>query len=484
MYDYVIVGSGIGGSLSYAILKKIGRKVALLEKENYLGGCSGTFKRKDFFYNVGATTLVGLDDSMPLGKIIKFLGVEKPPVKKLELPIVVYLDGKVIKRYSDKQKSLEEIAKNFPYKNIESVWKNIYHIAENNWKNVYKLLPINFKNPSLMLKKIATNRRYLLYNLPYQFKSTYKYFKEQIPSIDKTFKDFIDHQILITSQGYSQDVPISVGSMGLTYNNLDNYYVYGGMGKIFDSLIKEKNDVFLRHKVLYVKKMNGYFEIKTNKNVFYAKKVILNKTIWDYAELLEPEYKQKMHRYRKKYPKRWYALTIYFSIEDKNNLIQEHHYQIIHEKTNPYTGSNSFFISLSDYELGEKKSVTISTHCKNEFWENLEKNEYYEQKEKVQEFMFDIMKQYIPAFKECKIENVMVGTPITFERYTQRYSGTVGGIPLIKDYIPFRYPSNFTEIEGLYLVGDSVFPGQGWPGVSMGVLNLLLQLENILEILD
>jgi len=46
MFDYVIVGGGIGGVVSYAILKKIGRKVALLEKEPYFGGCGANFFRK------------------------------------------------------------------------------------------------------------------------------------------------------------------------------------------------------------------------------------------------------------------------------------------------------------------------------------------------------------------------------------------------------------------------------------------------------
>jgi phytoene dehydrogenase-like protein len=82
MFDYVIVGGGIGGVVSYAILKKIGRNVALLEKEPYLGGCSATFKRKNHLYNAGASTLVGLEEHMPLGKVFKFLNLPKPKVKK------------------------------------------------------------------------------------------------------------------------------------------------------------------------------------------------------------------------------------------------------------------------------------------------------------------------------------------------------------------------------------------------------------------
>lgn len=34
-----------------------------------------------------------------------------------------------------------------------------------------------------------------------------------------------------------------------------------------------------------------------------------------------------------------------------------------------------------------------------------------------------------------------------------------------------RYDPHDTPIKGLYLVGEEVFAGQGWPGVIMGVRN-------------
>jgi phytoene dehydrogenase-like protein len=487
MFDYVVVGGGIGGVVSYAILKKIGKKVALLEKESYLGGCSGTFKRKEYLYNVGASTLVGLQDHMPLGKVFKFLNLPKPKVKKLEVPMVVFVGDKAIKRYSDREKAVLELENNFNYKNLRSVWQKVYSISDANWQNIYNVIPINYKNPKLLFKKLAENYRYLLKAFPYQFKTSYDFFKDNLGDFDEDFKDFLDNQILMTSQGYSRDVPISVGSMGLTYPNLDNYYVYGGMGKVFDYLADDYKNVFLKQKVIKIKKVKDFFQVITDKEVFEAKNVILNKTIWDYCDLLE-DFKDVCIKNRKKYSKIWSSLTIYFNLEDKNNVVDEHHYQIIHKDINPYTGSNSFFVSISDKEdevltKDGEKSVIISTHCKISFWQDLSKQEYLEKKEKAKDFILNRLFEYVPKFKDCKIKNVMVGSPKTFQRYTGRYNGTVGGIPLIKDYIPFKYPFNFTPIKGVYLVGDSVFPGQGWPGVIIGVLNLLLQIEDIDEIL-
>ena len=63
------------------------------------------------------------------------------------------------------------------------------------------------------------------------------------------------------------------------------------------------------------------------------------------------------------------------------------------------------------------------------------------------------------------------GTPKTFEFYTKRKNGFVGGIPhSIRSNLLFMTPDN-PPFANLYLVGDTVFPGQGIPAVVLGALN-------------
>ena len=57
MFEYAVVGSGVGGSSIAAMLQAKGHDVALFEKEPYLGGCSSTFSHEGYLYNTGATTL-------------------------------------------------------------------------------------------------------------------------------------------------------------------------------------------------------------------------------------------------------------------------------------------------------------------------------------------------------------------------------------------------------------------------------------------
>jgi phytoene dehydrogenase-like protein len=53
----------------------------------------------------------------------------------------------------------------------------------------------------------------------------------------------------------------------------------------------------------------------------------------------------------------------------------------------------------------------------------------------------------------------------------------VGGIPLDRRIFPWSYPRPTTPFEGMYAIGDTVFPGQGIPGVVLGALSLRRRLQ-------
>lgn len=88
--DYVIIGAGYAGLSAAALLSHYGFSVVVLESHTYVGGCASYFDRKEFTFDVGATTLSGLLPHQPLGKIFSTLGIA-PTVKKLEPGMVISL---------------------------------------------------------------------------------------------------------------------------------------------------------------------------------------------------------------------------------------------------------------------------------------------------------------------------------------------------------------------------------------------------------
>ena len=48
--EVIVVGAGIAGLTSAAILSKQGVSVNLIESHTQSGGCAGTFKRKNYIF--------------------------------------------------------------------------------------------------------------------------------------------------------------------------------------------------------------------------------------------------------------------------------------------------------------------------------------------------------------------------------------------------------------------------------------------------
>ena len=62
-YDVLVIGAGIGGLTSAALLAKRGLKVLVIEQHYLPGGCASIFRRKGFTFDVGASLFFGFGES-------------------------------------------------------------------------------------------------------------------------------------------------------------------------------------------------------------------------------------------------------------------------------------------------------------------------------------------------------------------------------------------------------------------------------------
>lgn len=154
MFDFAVVGSGVGGSSIAALLSKKGYKVILFEKDVNLGGCSSTFKHKGFLYNAGATTLAGYEQNQPVKELFDLVGI-KPKLKEYEVAMEVVHNGKTTKRYKELPKFIEQIEKNYPHKKHYDFWHLIHSIN----KEFYKVQGYYYtnKNPFTKLSSLFSS---------------------------------------------------------------------------------------------------------------------------------------------------------------------------------------------------------------------------------------------------------------------------------------------------------------------------------------
>ena len=458
--DLTVVGSGIGGSL-ISILNK-DKNLVLFEKDKNLGGTASTFKRFGNYFNSGATTFVGYEDNHIIKEIFDSADFI-PDLKKSSYAYRTIINGKSIDRITDFEEFIESLNSVFYHKNNRYFWQTLKDIDERFWK----LKDIYFAKYSLnsYLKSLKTidilfkEYKFLL------FKSAKSFIKEVLGDISKEYQNFIDAQLQITLQSTSKDIPLLSFAIALSYPFHKIFYANGGMGKLFDDMLKDIN-VKKNEQIMQIKKENNFYRLISSKNEYLTSKLILNIPVFECKNLFLDEDLQNYYKKFEFYDQS--AFVIYLKIDSKKEFLN--HYQIILKDNIPNAVSKSFFVSFShkdDEKLSKNGySVTISCHTKALFWNELSKEEYEKNKEFTKNFILDELLKNIPDIKKEDIKIEFCATSKTFKRYINRFN--CGATPLNLKNI-FKIPSSLTPFKNLYNIGDSVFAGQGWPGVALGV---------------
>lgn len=458
--DLTVIGSGIGGSL-ISILNK-DKNLVLFEKDKNLGGTASTFKRFGNYFNSGATTFVGYEDNHIIKEIFDSADFI-PDLKKSSYAYRTIINGKSIDRITDFEEFIESLNSVFYHKNNRYFWQTLKDIDERFWK----LKDIYFAKYSLnsYLKSLKTidilfkEYKFLL------FKSAKSFIKEVLGDISKEYQDFIDAQLQITLQSTSKDIPLLSFAIALSYPFHKIFYANGGMGKLFDDMLKDIN-VKKNEQIIQIKKENNFYRLISSKDEYLTSKLVLNMPVFECKNLFLDKNLQNYYKKFKFYDQS--AFVIYLKIDSKKEFLN--HYQIILKESIPNAVSKSFFVSFShkdDEKLSKNGySVTISCHTKALFWNELSKEEYEKNKEFTKNFILDELLKNIPDIKKEDIKIEFCATSKTFKRYINRFN--CGATPLNLKNI-FKIPSSLTPFKNLYNVGDSVFAGQGWPGVALGV---------------
>ncbi|MCT7551108.1 phytoene desaturase family protein [Aliarcobacter butzleri] len=458
--DLTVIGSGIGGSL-ISILNK-DKNLVLFEKDKNLGGTASTFKRFGNYFNSGATTFVGYEDNHIIKEIFDSADFI-PDLKKSSYAYRTIINGKSIDRITDFEEFIESLNSVFYHKNNRYFWQTLKDIDERFWK----LKDIYFAKYSLnsYLKSLKTidilfkEYKFLL------FKNAKSFIKEVLGDISKEYQDFIDAQLQITLQSTSKDIPLLSFAIALSYPFHKIFYANGGMGKLFDDMLKDIN-VKKNEQIIQIKKENNFYRLISSKDEYLTSKLILNMPVFECKNLFLDKNLQSYYKKFEFYDQS--AFVIYLKIDSKKEFLN--HYQIILKDNIPNAVSKSFFVSFSqkdDEKLSKNGySVTISCHTKALFWNQLSKEEYEKNKEFTKNFILDELLKNIPDIKKEDIKIEFCATSKTFKRYINRFN--CGATPLNLKNI-FKIPSSLTPFKNLYNIGDSVFAGQGWPGVALGV---------------
>lgn len=478
----VVIGAGIGGLTAAALLAKEGFSVTVLEAQTYAGGSAGTFFHKGYRFEAGATVAGGFQPNGPHHLIGQMLGIQWK-VHQHDPAWVVHLPDREIRLTTDNA----DVLRNFP--NTASFWDEQSALADLGWSLSAQGLPWPPTSAAELTQLIKVGLRNFPRDLriaPFALISAYQWLKLRGLANDEAFVRFIDAQLLISAQTTSRGANGIYSATALDLARQGVFHVEGGIGGLADQLVETirafGGDVRFRQRAVKIRMENGRaVGVETTRlrkpDFFPADFVIGNLTPWSLDSLLAEYSPAKLRRETQTRKAGFGAFALHLGLKgDSLPADFPDHHQIVTEMRGPLGEGRSIFISMSptwdtSRAPAGHRAVTVTTHTDVQQWWDLlgqSKEAYGERKQAYAEAMIDSIDRVIPNFKSS-LALVLPGTPVTYQFYTGRHLGMVGGFPQTS---LFKARSPLTGVPNVRLVGDSIFPGQSTAGVSLGALRV------------
>jgi phytoene dehydrogenase-like protein len=344
----------------------------------------------------------------------------------------------------------------------------------------------------------TSQRRSAAFDLPGLLADIFRPVAWHLKGLPERLRLFIDAQLLISAQATSATTNALYGAAALDLPRRGVLHPEGGMGVVAavleQALLQNSGRILYRKEAIRIRRAGASrgeneraWVVETRRGEpFPAEVVVMNLPPANIARLVEGYTPGALAGRRQPPEDGWGAFSVYASLDGAAVPAGwPLHHQVILCKGEDFRAQpaegNTIFLSLSpEWDVGRappgKRALTISTHTRLAVWWDLYQKDpaaYEACKYRTARRILQAAEIALPGLRAAA-ELVLPGTPVTFERFTRRERGWVGGYPqtsLLRTAGPRLG-------QGLWMVGDSIFPGQSTPGVALGglrVANHILQ---------
>jgi len=502
----IVVGAGIGGLTAAALLAKRGYSVLALDQAIVPGGCASTFQRRGFTFDVGATQVAGLEPGGIHHQIFTELGVEVPAATPCDPACAVFLPGETapINVWRDPDQWRAERQRQFP--GSEPFWQFLNNLFQASWAFQGRNPVLPPRNLWDLWQLTQAVRPGTLITLPHTFSTVGDALRGYGLAGDRRLRTFLDMQLKLYSQVDAEETALlyAATALGVSQAPFGLYHLHGSMQVLSDRLVaaltQQGGELRMRHSVEQIHIQHNQVTGVTVRNLKTgetwqepADQIVANVTVQNLVQLLGDRAPTGYQRRVDKLPPASGAFVVYLGVDQQAIPANcPPHLQFLYDPEGPIAENNSLFISVSRPGDGRapagQATITASSFTHVDPWWQAIRADGDITSARRPGSRYDQLKQRYTATAIARLAEFFhldastlihqeAATPLSFQRYTARDRGFVGGIgQRVKTFGPFGF-ANRTPIGNLWLVGDGTHPGEGTAGVSYSALTAVRQID-------
>jgi len=504
-YDVIVVGSGVSGLTSAALLSRAGYSVCVLEMDSRVGGYLAGFRRKDFRFDTAIHWLNQCGPGGLVNNMFRFIGDDFPCPKQLHT-VRRMKGGSFDYVLTDNPDELkEQWIREFPHekKGIEKFFRDAYKVGRS-----FKILGYAFRSMETMtpFEKMRYGIKMLGFAFPFIKHLGYAGPEGTRKGLNKYFTDPRLHEVFCSEN----DLLSCLVPIGWAYHH-DYQMPPDGGSQVFPEWLSHVvgfygNDIFFKCRVNKIVTDNGVskgveLECRNEKYHIESKYVIAACDVETlYEKMLPPDAVGEDFKARLRKAE-LYGSSVTLSIaldchpaelgfgEELVFLSKDGLEKKQHIDGNPHTAGISILApSLRDPSLAPAGCGTLTLYITSDItykdnWgagrdENgnyIRGEKYNHIKEEVAQILIDRVEERFPGLRQ-HILFYDIATPVTHFRYTGNKNGSIMGARPGKDNMKAKIAHHRTPIKNLLLAGHWADLGGGVPIAVKSGTNAALML--------
>lgn len=474
-FDVAVVGAGFGGLGAALTLAERGARVVLFEALSYPGGCASTFTRGRAQHEAGATLFSGFAEGHLFDTWIRRhdLAVN---VRLLDPVVELRTADGVIQIPQDRAKLVEAFVARAGAlgPSVQAFFDEQLRVANALWGA--------FSDPSLLppfgLRELARHVARCPEYLPLlrwigrPLRAALE--RHGIAHISwlRTYLDAVC-QITVQADSSEAEAPFAMATMDYYFRGTG--HVHGGIGVLArgmaSAIERLSGQVRFASRVDRLRREDGAWTVSGRSDDVRAEHVIVNRLPADLAKMAGLSMTGRLAAIDAEVREGWGACMLYLELDpSKVANANAHHLELVDSRA-PLVDGNHIFCSVSAADEPRapegRRTATVSTHVALKGLLALSQTQRAARIAEIQATMRTTLEKRAPELAQA-IVSALPASPRTFARFTGRHDGYVGGIPRRAGLSHYAGLVPTSIARGLWLVGDSIFPGQSTLATAIG----------------